>query len=330
MDSTYIQRSQQHATNAQQAYENSLSYLLSGLEESKGLDQTAANTRYENLITQIRQQLPGIQQQFELGTKAAYINKQQNQQQISADLSRLGVNTQGFGVTQRLMNETAYGQAYGDLTLNYQNAIRDVGNQEINALGKLNEDLANLDSEYAKLNLDTQRYIGEQGRDIYNQEYSNYYQDLQYQDTLKQQKYENDRREKEYADKIAQQAYENAFKEKQYKDALKQQEFDNNIKNQQLKIQQSQLALQRSSAAASAKAAQAQIDGKKVVYNTANYCPSVGNAKAQAYVDAMLFGKNGIGTQGVSVSQLNALLDAGRSQGLTDANIKSIKHMFGL
>ena len=164
--SNYVTASQNYAKNAQDAYEQSLSYLLNGLDEAKIADQKAANVRYENLITKIRQQLPGIQQQFEKNAKAAYINKQQSLQQIDADLSRLGVNTQGFGVTQRLLNENAYGQAYGQVLTEYNDNLRDVANQEVNALGDLNADLADLDAAYAKDKLDTQKYIEEQGRDM--------------------------------------------------------------------------------------------------------------------------------------------------------------------
>ena len=199
-NSNYITASQNYAKNAQDAYEQSLSYLLTGLDEAKVADQNAANIRYQNLITQIRQQLPNIQQQFERNAKAAYINKQQSLQQIDADLNRLGVNTQGFGVTQRLLNENAYGQAYGDVLLQYNNNLRDVANQEVNALGDLNAELADLDAAYAKDKLDTQKYIDEQGRNIYNTEYKNYYNDLQYQDQLKQQQWENSQAEKKYQD----------------------------------------------------------------------------------------------------------------------------------
>ena len=185
--SNYVTASQNYAKNAQDAYEQSLSYLLTGLDEAKAADQEAANIRYNNLITKIRQQLPGIQEQFEKNAKAAYVNKQQNLQQIDADLSRLGVNTQGFGVTQRLLNESIYGQTYGQILSDYNTNLRDVANQEVNALGDLNANLADLDAAYAKDKLDTQKYIGEQGLNVYNTAYKNYYNDLQYQDELKQQ-----------------------------------------------------------------------------------------------------------------------------------------------
>ena len=225
----YINQSKNYAQNAQNAYEQSLSYLISGLDETKALDQEAANVRYQNLINQIRQQIPEIQDTFARNAKAAYINKQQNLQQIDADLNRLGVNTQGFGVTQRLLNETAYGANYNDLVLGLNKDLRDIANQEANALGKLNEDLADINANYAKDKLETQKYISEQGRDIYNQEYNNYYENLQYQDAMKQQELENQRAEQERKDKLQQQAWENAFKEKQYADSLAQQQFENQL-----------------------------------------------------------------------------------------------------
>ena len=215
MNQDYINASQNYANDAKNKYEQSLSYLLTGLDEAKAADQEAANIRYNNLITKIRQQLPGIQEQFERNAKAAYVNKQQNLQQIDADLSRLGVNTQGFGVTQRLLNESIYGQTYGQILSDYNNNLRDVANQETNALGDLNANLADLDAAYAKDKLDTQKYIGEQGLNVYNTAYKNYYNDLQYQDELKQQKFENEMAERKLAEQLKQQAWENAFKEKQ-------------------------------------------------------------------------------------------------------------------
>lgn len=271
MESEYITKSNDYATNAQRAYEDSLSYLLTGLDESKALDQQAAQVRYQNLITQIEQQIPGIQQRFERNARAAYINKQQNLQQIDADLAALGVNTQGFGVTQRLLNNVAYGQQYGDLVLNYNEDLRNIENQKVNALGDLNEDLADLDAAYAKDKLETQKYIGEQGRDIYNTTYNNYYNDLQYQDKLKQQELENERAERDRADKLAQQAWENAFKEKQYQDQLKQQQFENDLATKQYQLSYYVAHKKTSSGGGSRGGGSPKKQGKEELHSS-NYC----------------------------------------------------------
>lgn len=331
--SDYVTASQNYAKNAQDAYEQSLSYLLTGLDEAKVADQNAANIRYENLITKIRQQLPGIQQQFERNAKAAYINKQQSLQQIDADLSRLGVNTQGFGVTQRLLNENAYGQAYGQVLTDYNDALRDVANQEVNALGDLNADLADLDAAYAKDRLDTQKYIGEQGRDIYNLEYKNYYNDLQYQDDLKQQAWENAMAEKKLEEQRKQQEWENAFKEKQRADQLAQQEWERQLaeKEYQLKVKQvnASIAASRSSSSGS-RTSKASASDDKVV-NT-DYClnpDAFSSKKGFNEYNALLtqVAKQG----GIKTSILNEYLSQGQKNGLfTSKDVTTIKKQFGV
>lgn len=330
-DSNYITASQNYAKNAQNNYENSLAYLLSGLDETKALDQEAANVRYQNLITQIRQQIPGIQEQFERNAKAAYINKQQSLQQIDADLNRLGVNTQGFGVTQRLLNENAYGQAYGNLVINYNDALRDIGNQEINALGDLNAELADLDAAYAKDKLDTQKYIGEQGRDVYNTEYKNYYNDLQYQDDLKQQQFENEMAKKKYADQLKQQQWENAFKEKQYQDSLKQQEFENKLAQKEYELKRKQV---NASISRSSRGSRGGSDGNNSRGNnskdrtlTTNYEITLGGKAQVAYEGLIRYIINN--NNSISESYLDGWLSQKQKDGtISSSQAKKIKGQF--
>lgn len=328
-NSEYITASQNYAKNAKSTYEQSLSYLLSGLDEAKAKDQEAANIRYQNLINQIRQQIPGIQQQFEQNAKAAYINKQQNLQQIDADLNRLGVNTQGFGVTQRLLNEVAYGQNYGNLVLDYNNAMRDIANQETNALGDLNADLANLDAAYAKDRLDTQKYIGEQGLNVYNKEYNNYYNDLQYQDELKQQAYENEMAERKLAEQLKQQAWENAFKEKQRQDQLAQQEWERQMaqKEYDLKVKQVNASIASANATARLAKAQEETNAKSNTIVNTNYCLEFGRgAKADAYNSFInTVAKNG----GITKANLEAYLKDYQANGTyTAADAERIRNQF--
>ena len=328
--SDYINQSKNYAQNAQNAYEQSLSYLISGLDETKALDQEAANVRYQNLINQIRQQIPEIQDTFARNAKAAYINKQQNLQQIDADLNRLGVNTQGFGVTQRLLNETAYGANYNDLVLGLNKDLRDIANQETNALGKLNEDLADINADYAKDKLETQKYISEQGRDIYNQEYNNYYENLQYQDAMKQQELENQRAEQERKDKLQQQAWENAFKEKQYADSLAQQQFENQLAQKEYELKVKQVNASISAARTANKKVEDEPEAYDPIVNT-NYCLYLNSKskKAQVNYDALLttIMKQG----GIKTSILNEYLVQGKANGIfTEKDVSKIKKQFGI
>ena len=337
MNQDYINASQNYANDARDKYEQSLSYLLTGLDEAKAADQEAANIRYNNLITQIRQQLPGIQEQFEKNAKAAYINKQQNLQQIDADLSRLGVNTQGFGVTQRLLNESIYGQTYGQILSDYNDNLRDVANQEVNALGDLNANLADLDAAYAKDKLDTQKYIGEQGLNVYNTAYKNYYNDLQYQDELKQQKFENEMAERKLAEQLKQQAWENAFKEKQRQDQLAQQKWERQMaeKEYQLNSRKVEASIAQANASiAAAKAAKAKANEVKTtgkIVNT-NYCKNRSAFSSNAAYDEynkLLWQVMNDG--GIDSGILNTYLNQGKSQGIfSSKDVNAIKSQFGI
>ena len=339
MNQDYINASQNYANDARDKYEQSLSYLLTGLDEAKAADKEAANIRYNNLITQIRQQLPGIQEQFERNAKAAYVNKQQNLQQIDADLSRLGVNTQGFGVTQRLLNESIYGQTYGQILSDYNNNLRDVANQEINALGDLNANLADLDAAYAKDKLDTQKYIGEQGLNVYNTAYKNYYNDLQYQDELKQQQYENEMAERKLAEQLKQQAWENAFKEKQYQDQLAQQQWERQMAEKEYQLNarkvEASIAQARASAAASKAAEAAKYNEVKTtgkIVTGGKYCKNRNAFSSDAAYDE--YNKliwQVMNDDGIDSGILNAYLNQGKSQGIfSSKDVKAIKSQFGI
>lgn len=336
MNQDYINASQNYANDAKNKYEQSLSYLLNGLDEAKAADQEAANIRYNNLITKIRQQLPGIQEQFERNAKAAYVNKQQNLQQIDADLSRLGVNTQGFGVTQRLLNESIYGQTYGQILSDYNTNLRDVANQEVNALGDLNADLADLDAAYAKDKLDTQKYIGEQGLNVYNTAYKNYYNDLQYQDELKQQQYENEMAERKLAEQLKQQAWENAFKEKQYKDQLAQQQWEREMaeKEYELSVRKVEASITKANNQVNTPkpAPENKVKTTGKIVTGGKYCKNRNAFSSDAaYNEYNKLIWQVIQDNGIDSGILKAYLDQGKSQGIfSSKDVKAIKSQFGI
>lgn len=323
MNSEYMTSAKNFATGQREEYENSLAYLLGGLNEAKEADQNAANVRYENLLNKIRQQIPEIQNTFAKNAKAAYINKEQSLQQINADLNRLGVNTQGFGVTQRLLNMNAYGQAYGQLVSDLNDDLRDIANQETNALGDLNAELADIDASYTKDKLETEKYIKEQGEKKYESEYEKYYSDLQYQDKLKQQELENQKYEREYQDKLKQQEWENAFKEKQYKDQLKQQKFENDLALKQYRLSASRAS---SSGSSSKKTPTSKTDTK--TYSTTYCFPKSKFSSDKAYSAYLAIIEVEMKNGGLSKTELNKLLNA--SSSLKTADKTLIKKQYGI
>ena len=202
------------AQGAANTFKNSLQYLVDAQNQQKLLDEQAATQRYQNLLTQINQQRDPIQQQYAQDSQGAYINKMLAGKQIGQSLNQLGLNTQGFGVSQMLQNETSYGQNLNQLTLGRNQAVREIDNQVINATGDYNASQLELSSSYAGRLAELQKYIGEQTQSKYNTVYG------QLADA------------KAYEDQLAQIAWENEFKNRQ----LAEQKSQANLTTEQYKF----------------------------------------------------------------------------------------------
>lgn len=212
---TYNELATNYANQKKQEYEQSLGYLTEGLNKQQVLDKTALQQRYDTLINQINQQITPVTEQYNKNAQAAYINKMLSNQALNTQLSQLGVDTQGFGVAQRLANETAYGQNLAELQASRDNSLRDVRNQATNAMGELTAEQTALDSKYAGLLNDMNKYIKEQTLAYGENEYAKYLESLKYQDQLKQLAWEQAFKEKQLAEQIRQFNAELAFKQAQ-------------------------------------------------------------------------------------------------------------------
>lgn len=201
---TYNELATNYANQKKQEYEQSLGYLTEGLNKQQTLDQTALQQRYDNLLNQINQQITPVTEQYNKNAQAAYINKMLSGQALNTQLSQLGVDTQGFGVAQRLANETAYGQNLADLQASRDESLRDIRNQATNAMGELTAEQTALDSKYAGLLNDMNKYIKEQALAYGENEYAKYLENLKYQDQLKQIAWEQAFKEKQLAEQIRQ------------------------------------------------------------------------------------------------------------------------------
>ena len=212
---TYNELATNYANQKKQEYEQSLGYLTEGLNKQQALDKTALQQRYDTLINQINQQITPVTEQYNKNAQAAYINKMLSNQALNTQLSQLGVDTQGFGVAQRLANETAYGQNLANLQSSRDNSLRDIRNQATNAMGELTAEQTALDSKYAGLLNDMNKYIKEQTLAYGENEYAKYLESLKYQDQLKQLAWEQAFKEKQLAEQIRQFNAELAFKQAQ-------------------------------------------------------------------------------------------------------------------
>lgn len=228
---TYNELATNYANQKKQEYEQSLGYLTEGLNKQQTLDQTALQQRYDNLLNQINQQITPVTEQYNKNAQAAYINKMLSGQALNTQLSQLGVDTQGFGVAQRLANETAYGQNLADLQASRDESLRDIRNQATNVMGELTAEQTALDSKYAGLLNDMNKYIKEQALAYGENEYAKYLENLKYEDQLKQLAWEQAFKEKQLAEQIRQFNAELSFKRAQTASANSYGSYGNFVDN---------------------------------------------------------------------------------------------------
>lgn len=180
-----------YASEQADIFKQSLQYLVEQQNQQKILDEQALNQRYTDLVNQVNQKRLPIEQQYSQDAQGVYVNKMLGGEQIRQNLSRMGLNSSGFGLTQQALNETAYGQNLSNLMMNRNNQLTGLENQIANLQGQQQADMLGLQSTYAGRLGDLNKYIGESVDKKYQQEYNNYIAQKQYEDRLKQQAIDN-------------------------------------------------------------------------------------------------------------------------------------------
>lgn len=183
---TYNELANTYATNAKNEYLNSLSYLTDDLAAQNKLNQEALTQKYNNLFDQINRQQDVVNQQYTQDAKSAYLNKLLAGRALDESLSQLGLSTGGFGVNQRLANETAYGQNLAALQQTRSEGLRDIANQLTDAMGEYNVANTQLNSDYLTQLLAAKTKQQAMGDERYQLAYNQFLADLKYQDELKQ------------------------------------------------------------------------------------------------------------------------------------------------
>jgi hypothetical protein len=180
-----------YAQQQADTFRNSLQYLIDQQNQQKLIDEQTATSRYQNLLTQINQQIDPINTQYKNDAQQAYINKMLGSKEIEANLSQMGLNTQGFGVTQQALNESSYGSNLNALKINRNETLQNLENQATNATGEYNTDLLSLSSDYSGRLSELMQAIESQVASKYDTTYDNYVKNQQYKDALKQQAEQN-------------------------------------------------------------------------------------------------------------------------------------------
>lgn len=207
---TYNEQAHNYATNKKNEYLNSLSYLTEDLAAQNQLNQQALTEQYNILFNQINRQQEDINKTYAEDAQAAYLNKLMAGRALDESLSQLGLSTGGFGIDQRLANETAYGQNLAALQRTRSEGLQDVAAQLADARGQYNVAAAELGSDYLAQLLAAKQQQQTMGDKYYNNMYTAFLDDLQYQDALKQQELENKFKQEQFDYQKQQDAIANA------------------------------------------------------------------------------------------------------------------------
>lgn len=181
-----------YATNKADLFKQSLQYLVEQQNQQKLLDEQALSQRYTNLVNQVNQKRLPVQQQYEQDAQGAYVNKMMGGQEIQQNLSRLGLNSGGFGISQQAANNTSYGQNLNSLMLNRNNQMTGINNEVTNIEGQKLTDVLGLNASYSGRMGELNQYIGEATNSKYEQEYSTFMKNKEFEEQLKQQAWDND------------------------------------------------------------------------------------------------------------------------------------------
>ena len=137
--------------------------------------QDAARANTQNILNQLTQKGTEYQEQFGEDSRSAYINKMQANQKLEGELSRLGLGNSGYGVTQRLQSETAYGKNLTELQKALNKNMLGIDQAKATAQTELGNTLANLAQQQANTKLGIDQYIFNQLQNAYNTAYDRSY-----------------------------------------------------------------------------------------------------------------------------------------------------------
>lgn len=150
------------AEAAKQSAMSSLSGMTTDLTNAYNQQQAATSASYQNTLNQ-------LQQAYQRDAKAAYGNYMTEQQNLTNQLNRLGLQNSGYGVSQGLLAGSAYSKNLAGLqtALSTNTANTNVQQQQA---------LADLYSTYAKNKMSADQFAYEAAQKAYDTMYSNVYQ----------------------------------------------------------------------------------------------------------------------------------------------------------
>lgn len=192
MADSYFTQASNYAKKAADEYRSTFDSTLNDLLTMSNLQKEQAKNSYNNLLNQINANRANLQQNYETNARQSYVNKLLADQQTTDTLSRMNLNQSGFRLTQDTLTNNRYDASLNQLALAQDQGLRDLDTQGLNALNDYNNNLLKLDLDYNSKLAALKEQINDNVTNYYNKEYDRFYNDLKYQDQLKQQAIEND------------------------------------------------------------------------------------------------------------------------------------------
>lgn len=191
MADSYFTQASNYAKKAADEYRSTFDSTLNDLLTMSNLQKEQAKNSYNNLLNQINANRANLQQNYETNARQSYVNKLLADQQTTDTLSRMNLNQSGFRLTQDTLTNNRYDASLNQLALAQDQGLRDLDTQGLNALNDYNNNLLKLDLDYNSKLAALKEQINDNVTNYYNKEYDRFYNDLKYQDQLKQQELEN-------------------------------------------------------------------------------------------------------------------------------------------
>lgn len=139
-----------------------------------------ANSSNQQIINQIEQDRNKYQNQYNKDVKQAYTNKELSLQTLSGELERLGLTDSGYGVSQKLISDSAYSKNVNDLKTQLADDMSDIDLQLKNQQLAYQAQLQELLKDKANSTYDYKKYLADMGEQIRQNEIANALQQRYY------------------------------------------------------------------------------------------------------------------------------------------------------
>lgn len=143
-----------------------------------GVGQATASN--EQILNQLNANLEAYNKQYEADARSAYLNKMQGDMLLNTQLSSMGLDNSGYGVSQKLANQGIYSQNLNSLKMALGKNVADIDLAKANQAQAYQAELQKLLQSKASAQYDYNKYVADMSEEIRQQAISNYLQNKYY------------------------------------------------------------------------------------------------------------------------------------------------------